>query len=87
MKRLLVGLFCCLAGILLCAINWLGAAAAVPAVTEWSGGRRINGGWSLVGYWPLIFGIALLVLGLILVIPALFPADGSASESPRLTSS
>lgn len=67
MKQLVAGLVCFLAGVLLCGINWLGAAAAVPAVQGWSG-RRINGGWQLVGYAPLVFGIILIVIGLLLVL-------------------
>jgi hypothetical protein len=34
-KRLAIGLACCLAGILLYAVNWLGAAINVAQVTEW----------------------------------------------------
>ena len=67
MKQLVAGLVCLLAGVLLCGINWLGAAAAVPAVQEWSG-RRISGGWQLVGYTPLTFGVILIVVGLLLVL-------------------
>jgi hypothetical protein len=65
-KRPAVGLSFFLAGVILCAANWLGAAAAVPAVQEWSG-RRINGGWQYVGYTPLIVGLVLLVIGIILI--------------------
>jgi len=79
-KRLAVGLCCFLAGVLLCGINWLGAAAAVPAVSEWSG-RRINGGWQYVGYWPLTFGLVLVVVGVILVITELGrQADASGPD-------
>jgi len=67
MKRLVAGLICCLGGALLCGINWLGAAAALPAVTEWNG-TRMNGAWKLVGSGPLWFGIPLLALGVFLVI-------------------
>lgn len=67
MKQFVAGLVCFLAGVLLCGINWLGAAAAVPAVQEWSG-RRINGGWQMVGYGPLVFGVSLIVIGLLLVL-------------------
>jgi hypothetical protein len=75
MKRLAIGLCSLLAGILLCAINWLGAAAALPAVTEWSG-TRMDGAWKLVGHAPLIIGIVLIVSGFILVMAALYePGD------------
>ena len=70
MKRLAIGLCFFLAGVILCAANWLGAAAAVPAVQEWSG-RRINGGWQYVGHTPLIFGIVLIVAAVILILSSL----------------
>jgi hypothetical protein len=66
-KQLAIGLCLFLSGVILCAVNWLGAAAAVPAVSEWSG-RRINGAWQYVGYVPLIIGIVLLVISVILII-------------------
>ncbi len=75
MKRLAIGLVSLLAGVLLCGINWLGAAAASPALTEWDG-TRMNGAWKLVGHGPLVFGIILLVLGVILLLAALYePGD------------
>jgi hypothetical protein len=73
MKRLVAGLSCFLAGVTLCGINWLGAAAASPAVTEWDG-TRMNGAWKLVGHGPLVFGIILLVLGLVLVVSSVISA-------------
>ena len=74
-KRLAIGLCSLLAGILLCAINWLGAAAALPAVDQWNG-TRMNGAWTLVGHAPLVFGIVLLVLGFILLMSATYdPGD------------
>ena len=71
MKRLVIGLVSLLAGVLLCGINWLGAAAVLPAVDQWSG-TRMNAAWKLVGHGPLVFGIILLVLGVILVASALY---------------
>jgi hypothetical protein len=73
MKRLIAGLSCCLAGVMLCGINWLGAAAASPALTEWDG-TRMNGAWQLVGRGPLVVGIALLLLGLSLVVSSVISA-------------
>jgi hypothetical protein len=81
-KRLAIGLCSLLAGVLLCAVNWLGAAAALPAVGEWSG-TRMSGAWKLVGHGPLVFGILLIVLGLILLISALYErgdAGGGADK-------
>jgi len=76
MKRFMAGLSCLLAGVMLCGINWLGAAAASPALTEWDG-TRMNGAWKLVGHGPLVVGIILLVLGLVLLVTALYePGDG-----------
>ena len=75
MKRLAIGLVSLLAGVLLCGINWLGAAAASPALTEWEG-TRMNGAWKLVGHGPLVFGIILLVLGVILLLAALYEPGG-----------
>jgi len=72
-KRLAVGLCFFLAGVLLCGINWLGAAAATPAVIEWNG-TRMNGAWKLVGHAPLIFGIILLVVSIVLVASAFYEA-------------
>ncbi len=79
MKQLVAGLVFFLAGVLLCGINWLGAAAAVPAVSEWNG-RRISGGWQYVGYTPLIFGIILVVVGLLLVIWSVISATKVAGQ-------
>ena len=83
MKRLAVGLRFFLAGVVLCGINWLGAAAATPAVTEWNG-TQMNGAWKLVGHAPLIFGIILLVAGVVLIASAFYEeGDVSASASER----
>jgi hypothetical protein len=65
-KRLAFGLCFFLAGVLLCGINWLAAAAATPGLTEWDG-TRMSGGWKLVGHGPLVFGIILLVASVVLV--------------------
>jgi hypothetical protein len=70
-RRLAIGLCFFLAGVLLCGINWLGAAAATPAVTEWNG-TRMNGAWKLVGHAPLVFGIIVLVAGVVLVASAFY---------------
>jgi hypothetical protein len=78
MKRFAAGLCCFLAGVFLCAVNWLGAAAAVPAVQEWSG-RRISDAWEYVGYTPLVFGVILLAVAVILVLSAV----SGASESEQ----
>ncbi len=67
MKRLVAGLICCLAGVMLGGINWLGAAAAAPALTQWEG-TRMDDAWKLVGRGPLVFAAILLVLALILVV-------------------
>jgi hypothetical protein len=77
-KRLAVGLCFFLAGVLLCGINWLGAAAATPGMTAWEG-TRMNEGWKIVGHAPLVFGVILLVVGVVLVGSAFYEAgDGSA---------
>jgi hypothetical protein len=82
-KRLAIGLCSLIAGILLCAINWLGAAAALPAVTEWSG-TRMNGAWKLVGHTPLVVGIVLLVVSVVLIASAFYEeGDVSAPASER----
>ena len=67
MKRLVTGLVCCLAGVLLCGINWLGAAAAMSTLDEWSG-TRMDGAWKLVGRGPLVFGAILIAIGLALIL-------------------
>jgi hypothetical protein len=85
-RRLLIGLFFFLAGVLLCGINWLGAAAATPTVHEWSG-TQMNGAWKLVGHAPLIFGIILLVASFVFVGSAFYEAGDvstSASEPARV---
>jgi hypothetical protein len=76
MKRFAAGLCCFLAGVFLCAVNWLGAAAAVPAVQEWSA-RRISGAWEYVGYTPLVFGLILLAAGFVLILSAVSDTSGS----------
>jgi hypothetical protein len=85
-RRFAIGLCFFLAGVLLCGINWLGAAAATPAVTEWSG-TRMNGAWKLVGHAPLIFGIILLVGSIVLVASATYEegdVSAPANESARV---
>jgi len=81
-KRLAIGLCSLLAGVLLCGINWLGAAAALPAVDEWSG-TRMNGAWKLVGHAPLIIGIVLIVSGFVLVLAALYEPGDVDGDSDR----
>ncbi|MEI6725865.1 MAG: hypothetical protein WCN81_06555 [Actinomycetes bacterium] len=86
MKRLAIGLCFFLAGVLLCAINWLGAAAATPALTEWNG-TRMDGAWQLVGHGPLILGIILLVASVVLVASAFYEAGevhAPSSEPARV---
>jgi hypothetical protein len=67
MKRLMAGLCCFLAGVLLCAVNWLGAVVSMPLLDSWSG-SRLAAAWHLAGYGPLVFGIILFVLGAFLII-------------------
>ncbi len=67
MKVFAAGLCALLAGVVLWGINWLGAAAALPVVTEWSG-TRMNTAWKVVGHGPLVAGILLIALGLALVL-------------------
>jgi uncharacterized membrane protein len=67
MKQLVAGLMSCLAGILLCGMNWLGAASAASVLTEWDG-TRMSTAWKLVGRGPLVLGVVLIVVGLILVL-------------------
>ncbi len=85
-KRLAIGLCFFLAGVLLCGINWLGAAAATSTVTEWNG-TRMNGAWQLVGHAPLVFGIIFLVASVVLVGSAFYEAGDAgalASEPARV---
>jgi len=85
-KRIAFGLCFFLAGVLLCGINWLAAAAATPALTEWDG-TRMSGGWKIVGHGPLVFGIILLVASVVLVASALYEAgevSAPASEPARV---
>ena len=86
MKRLAFGLCFFLAGVLLCGINWLAAAAATPGLTEWDG-TRMSGGWKLVGHGPLVVGIILLFASVVLVASALYEngePSAPASEPARV---
>jgi hypothetical protein len=68
-KRLAIGLTCCLAGVLLYAVNWLGAAINVAQVTEWDTRYgRLHSAFALVGHRPLTFGIVLFAAGVALVL-------------------
>ena len=69
MKRFNAGLVCCAVGVMLFAVNWLGAAAAISSVTEWdrSGFGRIGAAFSLVGYVPITFGVVFLIAGGVLL--------------------
>lgn len=68
MKRLVIGCTCCALGVILCAVNWLGAAVNVAQVTEWDTTKgRLSAAYSIVGHGPLVFGVILLVVGAVLL--------------------
>jgi TRAP-type C4-dicarboxylate transport system permease small subunit len=66
-KRLAIGLCCCLAGVFLYGVNWLGAAVSIPLLNGWSG-SRIDAAWHVVGYQPLIVGMLLIAFGAVIII-------------------
>jgi hypothetical protein len=84
-KRLAIGLASCLAGVLLYAVNWLGAAINVAQVTEWDTRYgRLHSAYALVGHRPLTFGVVLFVLGVALIIwAAVAPKSSSTGAGPE----
>ena len=85
MKRLAIGLTSCLAGVLLYAVNWLGAAINVAQVTE-SGtrGTVVFTPLTLAWHRPLTFGVVLFALGVALIIWAVaLPRFGSTGAGPE----
>ena len=68
MKRLVIGCTCCALGVILYAVNWLGAAVNVAQVTEWDTTKgRLGAAYSIVGRGPLVFGVLLFVVGAVLL--------------------
>ncbi len=84
MKRFNAGLACCAVGVMLFAVNWLGAAAAVSSVTEWSreGLGRMGASFSIVGYLPIVFGVLLLIGGLVLIGSSTYEPGTQPDEMP-----
>ncbi len=82
MKRLAIGLCCCLAGVLLYAVNWLGAAVNVAQATEWDTRTgRLHAAFALVGHRPLTFGVILFAVGAALIIWAVASPGPASSDS------
>ena len=85
MKRLAIGLTSCALGLLLYAVNWLGAVLFMPQVTEWDG-SRLSASYSVVGHRPLVFGVLLLIFGAALVVSSLLsglPQPGQSADAAR----
>lgn len=84
MKLFLAGLVCCALGVMLFAVNWLGAVSFAPHITEWdTPPGRIGAAYSVVGYRPTIFGVVFILAGLALLIVPQF-VKARAGESQRI---
>ena len=84
MKRLVIGCLCCALGVILYAVNWLGAAVNVAQVTEWDSSKgRLAAAYSLVGHQPLIFGVILFVVGALLLVHYAFSLLNAWSAAPN----
>lgn len=84
MRRFAIGLCCCVVGVLLCAVNWLGAAAAVSQVTEWDTQKgRVSAAYSVVGHGPQVIGIIFFVAGLALMIWSYYPIRDEVSKASQ----
>jgi len=82
MKLLVIGCGCCTLGVLLYAVNWLGAAINVAQVTEWDSSKgRLHAAYSLVGRQPLTIGVILLVIGAVLLVHYAFSLLNARSEA------
>ncbi len=82
MRRFAMGLCCCVVGVLLWAVNWLGAAAAVSQVTEWDTQKgRVSAAYAVVGHGPEVIGIIFIVAGLALMIWGYYPIGDEASKA------
>jgi hypothetical protein len=81
-KRLATGLTCCLAGVFLYAVNWLGAAVNVAQVTGWDREKgRLGTAYEFVGHRPLVFGIVLFAAGVALILWAVLDSRTHASDA------
>jgi hypothetical protein len=83
-RRFAIGLSCCVVGVVLYAVNWLGAAAASVQVQEWDTQKgKVSAAYAIVGHQPLIIGVIAFVAGLLLIVWSYWPIraeDGKASQ-------
>ena len=87
MKRLAMGCMCCSLGVILYAVNWLGAAINVAQATEWDSSKgRLAAAYSLVGHQPLVLGVVLFVVGAVLLAHYLFSSLNALSQAPAAQS-